>query len=250
MLLSSRPAQPSHAGRKGLRPPEQAVHAAAVTDRARTAAMMNETVHAGLRRDIRRFEAVFAEQDPPGTARREALADHVVWLADFLRKHHTGEDTAIWPRVLDKCPELGPLMGELESEHEAMAEALTTFESAATVWRRDGSDESRDAVVASLGTFGTVCVRHLDHEEQEGIPQIAEVLNDEDWEAISKVMRGRAPMSEMGYTLMWMLDDLDPPHTAVLEAQIPRPVMWLLRRRFGPRYNARRAELWAASVAA
>ena len=162
-----------------------------VTDHARTAAMMNETVHAGLRRDIRRFHAVFADPVPPSTARREAVADHVVWIADFLRKHHTGEDTAIWPRVLDKCPELGPFLDQLESEHHAMAEALGGFERSALAWRTDGSDVARAAVSASLDTFGTVCVRHLDHEEQDGIPQIAAVLDDDDWVAISKVMRGR-----------------------------------------------------------
>ena len=215
-----------------------------VRDHARTAEMMNQTVHAGLRRDIRRYQACFAEPGPPMRERREALADHVVWIADFLRKHHTGEDTAIWPRVRDKCPELGPFLDVMESEHHMMAEALTALESAAVAWRTNGSEVARSAVSTDLNAFAVVCITHLDHEEKDGIPQIAQVLDDDDWVAISKVMRGRGPMSETGFTLMWMLDDLDQKHTAVMEAQIPKPVMWGLRRVYGPRYASRRAVLW------
>lgn len=206
--------------------------------------MMNETVHHGLRRDIGRFQASFAEPAPPSPRHRAALADHIDWLAGFLHEHHTGEDTAVWPRVRAKAPELGPLVDRLESEHQAMAEALTSLVTSAAVWRSDGSPEARANTAQAMDTFAVVCVGHLDFEETEGMPQVAAVLNEEDWTEISKVMRGRASMSESGYRLMWMLDDLDAPHTAVVNGLIPRPVMWVLRKGFGGRYAAQRTELW------
>lgn len=212
--------------------------------------MMNQTVHAGLRRDIRRFKAAFADPSPPAEGRREAMADHVGWLADFLHEHHTGEDTAVWPRVRAKAPELTPLVDRLEGEHQAMTQALTALEKSAAAWRSDGSEAARSATSSALDTFAVVCVGHLDYEEQEAMPQVAAVLDDDDWSAISKVMRGSPPMSEAGFRLMWMLDDLDAEHTAVVEGVIPKPVMWFLRRRFGPRYAARRTEIWGANPAA
>ena len=45
-------------------------------------------VHNGLRRDLERARTALGEWPYPDPVQRGAIADHLIWMIQFLRKHH------------------------------------------------------------------------------------------------------------------------------------------------------------------
>ncbi|MDX5453885.1 MAG: hemerythrin domain-containing protein, partial [Rhodococcus sp. (in: high G+C Gram-positive bacteria)] len=56
-------------------------------------------VHSALRRDLTRAAQVLRTAPAPERTQRVALADHLVWMMQFLHLHHSGEDQGLWPLV-------------------------------------------------------------------------------------------------------------------------------------------------------
>ncbi len=64
------------------------------TDRAAPAdtRMMGGILHDALRRDLGRARTVLTAPTPPAQSQRIAVADHLLWMMDYLRYHHRTED--------------------------------------------------------------------------------------------------------------------------------------------------------------
>ena len=54
---------------------------------------------------------------PPAQTQRVALADHLVWMMQFLHIHHSGEDRGLWPLVRELNPAAGPLLDAMDADH-------------------------------------------------------------------------------------------------------------------------------------
>ena len=93
-------------------------------------------VHSALRRDLERSCIVLKAGTVPD-ARRQALAEHLVWMMDFLHHHHEGEDSGLYPLVRSKDATLGAILDSMNSEHEAIVPAMDEVKTAARSWARD-----------------------------------------------------------------------------------------------------------------
>jgi hypothetical protein len=56
-------------------------------------------VHSALRRDLVRVGLVLGTSQAAEPARRTALAEHLLWMMQFLHDHHAGEDDGLYPLV-------------------------------------------------------------------------------------------------------------------------------------------------------
>jgi hypothetical protein len=61
-------------------------------------------VHSALRRDLVRLRLVLGTPAAREPRRRTALAEHVIWMMDFLHHHHSGEDAGLYPLVVRRNP--------------------------------------------------------------------------------------------------------------------------------------------------
>ena len=107
---------------------------------------MNRVIHAAVRRDFERTaKALDSFRD--GDATRAVELDRA-WqhLAQQLTHHHEQEDTLIWP-ALEGLGVDPVLLGEMESEHQAMHDALV--ETSAQMTRLAGSARNEDATAAA-----------------------------------------------------------------------------------------------------
>ncbi|HET9022063.1 MAG TPA: hemerythrin domain-containing protein [Ornithinibacter sp.] len=95
-------------------------------------------VHSALRRDLERTRIVLTDQPHPDGDRRRAVSSHLLWMMSFLHMHHTGEDIALWPLVRAKNPAAGPLLDQMDLDHQRIAPAITAVEVAARAYRDDG----------------------------------------------------------------------------------------------------------------
>jgi len=207
---------------------------------------MNTIIHDALRRDLDRLEVVL--QSPSTDERRTALCDHATWVLDVLHHHHVGEDEGVWPRVLAKRPDLQPIVDEMEAEHETLAAASDGLRAAASAYRQSGSEENRAAMAAAVTQMKEATLPHLEHEERETMPLVLDTLDDADWAYLEKNhFRKGMSFSTTGLYGMWLLDGLDERRRQVVGSAIPGPVLWIMKRLYGPRYQRTTALAWGGA---
>jgi hemerythrin-like domain-containing protein len=203
---------------------------------------INRLVHAAVRRDLDRLSRALDEFRDGDVDRARALALAFGNLRRELTRHHEGEDTYIWPMMAGAGVD-PVLLGEMEAEHHAMAEALTESDAAMSTFARTGS--AADAAAARAGVVRTreVVDRHLAHEESELEPELHRYMETPEWKAVEKKL-SRQPPGVAGQFFAWLTDGMSDEHRAFLRTQVPAPVVTVLAKVFGRRYNRQIAPVW------
>ena len=203
---------------------------------------MNQVIHAAVRRDLTRLERALESFPADDAERANQLARAYRFLRHQLTDHHQSEDDLIWP-VIGRLGVDRALLDVMESEHHAMAEALTRTSAAMTALVARPESDVAAGALASLRSTRAVVDQHLDHEEQELEPALAAYLETPEWKGVEKQLRQR-PMSEIGPFLAWLQDGQEPPVRSHLRATIPPPVLAVIPALFGRAYTRRVAPVW------
>jgi len=203
----------------------------------------NTVLHSALRRDFARAARMLGGR--PDAKHRRALAAHLQWMLQVLHHHHTVQDTAIWPAVLRRRPDLSGLVDEFEAGRDALAEAARNLRDATLTWSYDGSNRRREELVDALTRLVEVLDQHLEHEEDEAMPVACSVLTEADWNSIEvSIAAGTPTIRDRARTMYWMLDGLDARREKVILGQVPTPTVWLVRAVYFGKERARTAALW------
>jgi hemerythrin-like domain-containing protein len=203
---------------------------------------MNRLIHGAVRRDLDRLSAALDSFPDGDVSRARELDRAFVNLRRELTRHHEGEDTHIWPMLALQGVEPA-LLHDMESEHHAMAESLSETGAAMTALATSGSGAAAATARASVVRTQAVVERHLAHEESELEPQLQPLLETPEWKAVEKKLR-REPPSVAGPFFAWLTDGMSEDHRAYLRSLIPAPVVTVLAKVFGRRYNRDIAPVW------
>lgn len=187
------------------------------------------TIHTFFRREFRLAGGVVRGVPAGDRERAEVVADHLAFLTLALHHHHTTEDGYLWPLLLERVPEeLAPIVRLMESQH-ARVDGLIEEIDALTPRLRDTADpEVRDRLADLVDTLYVHLAEHLDAEEQRLLPIAARTLTQAEWDRLGEIGRSTSPK---GYGMLVMgmfLHDGGPDGAAVMLAQAPRPVRWLV----------------------
>ena len=203
---------------------------------------MNRVIHAAVRRDLVRLESALATAPDGDRARARQLQVAYANLHDQLKRHHEGEDTHVFP-FLARVEGATELVGVMETEHQAMADALAAAGTAMDTYASTGSagdaHAARDAVVKAID----VVERHLHHEEDDLEPLMQPHLETPEWKAVEKQLR-RASLADSGRFMAWVQDGMPDEERAHLRSTIPAPVTFLLSRIAGRSYYRDVAPAW------
>lgn len=181
--------------------------------------------HAALRRDLERARVLLEAPQLMPRQRAQRLGRQLLWATQELRRHHEGEDHFLWPLLLSRSPESHDVLDAMESEHHQIDAPLLQLEAAARglVAGRTVAKEVLDALDALEGPL----LRHLDHEESDGMRIATRVLSDQEWRDFEK----RAWAT--GYTagealrfLVWMCDGVTWDVELSQRMRLPRLVRW------------------------
>ena len=223
-----------------------------MTIQASTAAAdttMMGVVHDALRRDLGRLQAALDESPPPGGPRREALADHALWLMDFLHHHHTAEDAALWPLVRQRNPAAGELLDRMDAQHVSIASGIEQVAAAAHRYRSDSGDEGRRGLSSALAGLCGPLLGHLREEEDEAMPVVSASISDAEWRSWDQRynVRGKSltRLADEGHFLM---DGLDADRYRTLVALVPGPVRYVIEKGYARRYRRACALRWGPQV--
>jgi hemerythrin-like domain-containing protein len=203
---------------------------------------MNRLIHAAVRRDLERLEAALGSASDGDRARAADLERAYANLHRELTRHHEGEDTYIWP-MLAKAGVGQELLGAMQEEHHAMSAALAETATAMKTYAASGSSADAASARASVVRTQEVVERHLAHEENELEPELQPHLESPEWKAVEKELRKGSP-SVAGNFFAWLTDGMSEPGRAYLRSTVPTPVVVVLARVFGRKYNKEIAPVW------
>jgi len=199
-------------------------------------------IHAAVRRDLDRLAAALDSAPDGDRSRAQDLRRAYGNLHAELVYHHEGEDRLVFP-VLVRLGVDQALVDEMDAEHHAMAEALTSTAAALDTYATSGSAADAAAARASVEQTRQVVDRHLDHEEAELEPLMLPHLESPEWKQTEKQLRKR-PLGESGRFFAWLTDGMDPASQSHLKATVPAPVVFVLGSVIGRGYHRDIAPVW------
>jgi hypothetical protein len=143
-------------------------------------------VHGMIRRDlnaVQRLAAETLEGVPPDDLRAQIdslqtggplwkLRMNCLHYCSFVHGHHSLEDRALFPALLESNPELRPVIDKLEADHRAVAVHLDEITAGVDELQQDDAPATRLRLVAALDTLAGHLLEHLDYEEEAISPTL------------------------------------------------------------------------------
>ncbi|HEY6747269.1 MAG TPA: hemerythrin domain-containing protein [Mycobacteriales bacterium] len=186
-------------------------------------------LHAALRRDLSRLQAVAGSLPASGPAPAEVLTG---WngFRRQLENHHSAEDDDLWPVLRQRLSDPADLalLDEMVAEHAQIPAALADVDSAL----RTGRD-----LAAATERLSGIVLTHLEHEERQVLPLVERHLTRAEWRSFLLTERSRTPLRDRPEFLTWILDDADQRDAAAVLVEMPPPARLVYRRILRPRYE-------------
>ncbi|MEV0333504.1 hemerythrin domain-containing protein [Nocardia sp. NPDC050717] len=200
-------------------------------------------VHSALRRDLGRAHAVLAEWPYPFDDQRHAVADHLVWMMDFLHHHHDSEDEHLYPIVRARNPAVQPLLDRMDADHRSILPAMAAVTSTATDYRR--SADAREALLGALEDLRALLFPHLEREEERMMPIVSETITEAEWrewdDRYNVKPLGPLELSDQG---LFILDGLDGADRAAITELVPAIPRWIILHLMIRRYRRQAFRRW------
>jgi hemerythrin-like domain-containing protein len=118
------------------------------------------------------------------------------------RLHHPKETQLLFPRLLAKAPQLAPVIGRLDAEHDRGEAAIRELEHALLAFEVMGPSR-RDDFEAAAKRYIDGYLSHMATEEHEVLPVARQAFDEADWrelddafEANRDPLTGHAPSEE------------------------------------------------------
>jgi hemerythrin-like domain-containing protein len=189
-------------------------------------------IHAGLRRDAARLQAL-APQLERGNGGPRAVPKGWATFRQTLEVHHAAEDDDLWPVLRSHLTDTEDLrqLDLMVAEHRSLTAAIQAIDAALA---------NGVGVTTAAQELGDVLGNHLDHEEQQVFPLLERHLSRGEWRRFLLTERRRRSPRERPEFLTWVLDNASDQDTAAVLAELPRPAHLVYRRVLRPRYQAQR----------
>jgi hemerythrin-like domain-containing protein len=143
-----------------------------------------QVVHNVFRLATTRFADATEKLEP--SALQHMIGSHWDFYAAVLHHHHHVEDDSLFPALLAARPDMDALIKSLEADHQQLIPAIDAAGAAVKAF-----EEHPDAAHRAAMHDGVVAVRelffpHLDIEDEQILPAIAESIPPKEWERMDK----------------------------------------------------------------
>lgn len=198
---------------------------------------MMYVMHHAFRRDLADFAAAVPVTPVEAADAWRALADRWELFSVPLHHHHHGEDTWLWPALLERVDgEERATLEAMEAEHAEIDPALAACaDGFAQMVRRPDAD-TRSALAVRLVAVRESLGRHLHHEETDTLALLQRVMTQPEWEEIDGRFKEGFSLREVLRVVPWVLHRLPVDVRDELFAEpggaAHRLMWWLSRGRF------------------
>lgn len=175
------------------------------TEEARADIREMYVVHNVFRREYHLLPDLVLDVAADDLERAELIAEHITFLNSLLDRHHTGEDSHLWPKLLIRAADsLAPLIHTIEDQHKGVHEAMSELDEVLRGWRSNPDPRNRAAVVDAIGVLSTRLEEHLQLEEQQILPLIEDHISAAEWTEMTQEGGADTP-PEQGPVIFGML---------------------------------------------
>jgi hypothetical protein len=206
---------------------------------------MNKAIHGAFRRDLDRFVGALTDFPAGNRERAQHLATAWANFEDQLTHHHHGEHTIAWPHLTALGAD-AEMLATMDTEHDEMAAALTTADTAMSALAQDPDAAHAQQALDAVQRLRAAAVHHLDHEEAEFEPFYLEHRDTDEMKAMGKAF-GKVSPARGGRFFAWVLDGATPDEHATVTGTVPGPVLSIISGVFGRGYRKNIAPVWAQS---
>ncbi len=109
--------------------------------------------------------------------------------------HHRKESDLLFPKVLQRCPELEPVIARLERDHQVGESAIRTLQHQLLAFEVMG-ESRRTEFEQAVEQYTRFYLEHMSLEEQRVLPAARRCLGDADWAELDAAFaHNRDPMT-------------------------------------------------------
>lgn len=186
--------------------------------------------HRVFRREFRLLPALIQAVRAGDGARARLLAEHGDDVATALHRHHISEDEVLWPRLLDRAPVHAAVVHRMERQHEQVAEHLQQIAALLPTWKKDAHLETRDELANEFASAAVILDEHLDEEEREILPLVAEHITAAEWSQLGQRAHAGMPHHKLLKLMGMVFEDANTHERAQMLAALPGPgrLVWNL----------------------
>jgi hypothetical protein len=157
-------------------------------------------------------------------------------MLDGLTAHHTTEDELVWPVLHERARPSAAFVDRMEAQHRGIHGGLEKVRRLGVTWSQRPSPEAAAALTAGITDMIAVLTVHLDEEERDVVPLIADHLSEKDWASVGRKAFARFTPEQRFIALGQMLEVATPAEATAMLATLPAPVkvLWALvgKRRY------------------
>lgn len=223
-------------------PEDGEVGGAPTTEAERPNVHVMVVVHRAFRREFP-LAARLVRATPPGdTDRATQVAEHIELGLLGLDKHHTAEDTHLWPKLLERAAPHTELINRMERQHQAVHAHVEQAQKVLPGWQAAPTEENAAELATVLDALTEALVEHLDDEESDILPLVSEHISAAEWDQLGQDIDKTIPKPALMILLGSVLEDADAAEQAIMLGSMPATprLMWkLLGRRQYARYVRR-----------
>jgi Hemerythrin HHE cation binding domain len=191
-------------------------------------------MHHAFRRDLEAFARTVPETPVEDRETWQALAVRWERFSVPLHHHHHGEDTWLWPALMERVSEEDRATLEaMEAEHADIDPALEACAAGFARLAEHPDADARAALSVRLTAVREALGRHLFHEETETIALIQEVMTQAEFEEVDEHFKEGLTLGLLARTVPWALHGLPGTTLEELFTHTGRmhKVLWLVTRR-------------------
>jgi hemerythrin-like domain-containing protein len=181
-----------------------------------------------------------------GDTQRSALvADHVAMVSSVLNHHHFGEDTYVWPRLRERCPDdCAGLVDVMEEQHHAIHTGLLQVAQAGEAWRDSAPADARHTLVGAIDRLLPVMTEHLALEEERVVPLIEKYVTQAEYGRLAQEPSAEIPPDKLPVLFGMFMYEAEPAAIDLAVAEMPPEVRPVIRDLAPQAYAAYAEELY------
>jgi hemerythrin-like domain-containing protein len=163
-------------------------------------------------------------------ARAARIAEAVREYAGGLHHHHGLEDELIWPKLHTRARLYGELVDTMEEQHRRLDGTLKLIEDILPGFEREAAEHTRAALVEALRDHIAVLTEHLDAEEAQILPVVADHLTVDEWDEVGRRGLETIPKNKVFLALGAILEDSTPEEQRYFMSKVPAAgrLLWRL----------------------
>jgi hemerythrin-like domain-containing protein len=206
-------------------------------------------IHRILRHSFTELARLVTDVPDNDTARMTAVADHLRFTLDGLTAHHTTEDDLVWPVLLTRARPSTALVERMEAQHHGLHTGIEEVRRLTEAWRAAPSREAASDLSAAITAMLGQLTLHLDEEERDVVPLIAEHLSLAEWDQVGETAFDKFTPAQRFTAMGQLLEVASPAEAAAMLGPLPGPIK-LLWRLVGKRRYRRYTESFRGTPAA